>query len=182
MLTLVIGFGVYGVYQLVHDIPVADEATRVSPSPSPSPSVSLPPSRIPTQKPATEKAVGEIYQRSPRIGIYYAENELLNDSNRQIAGSGSRFCIKVVDGPSAPNSGYEQILVSSLSSRSDGIYIDATQEKLKFDRTYLELTDRRGVWQRLEPKVDTSGLLDECLAAQGPFVRQEQGQYVNNGS
>jgi hypothetical protein len=144
----------------------------------PSPTVSglaIPPSPIVRTNSTTKPALNptdEIYQRSPRTGIYYASNALLSTSRREIVGGGDRYCIKLING-SVPQVGTpKQVIVSSLSFRNDGIYIDATDEKLGFDRTYTEITDRLGTWQLLETKEDRAGAMGDCLATAEPFIQQ----------
>jgi hypothetical protein len=157
---------------------------RTTPSASRSPiadSLPTPLATPPTSNaaPGSEPAATtEIYQRAPRNGVYYAQNALQNSSRREIASSNGRFCIKLVDGPAAPESGQQQVVVSSLSIRSDGVYVDATGEKLRFDRTYTQLTDSRGTWQVLEGKGDRTGASAECLSTSGSFVRQEKGEMI----
>lgn len=123
----------------------------------------------------------EIYQRPPRTGIYYAQNPLLNASHREIASNNGRLCIKVVNAPAAPLPGYKQILISSLSVRSNGIYIDATQEKIAFDRTLTEMKDSRGHWQLLENKADRTDM-EECLAGTTPYAKELKGDYIQSST
>lgn len=201
-----IGFGVY--QEFVSPRPVASPTPTASPSASPSstatplaqasiPSPQLSPQSIPSIAPAAPQtnplsiasptaksassdstAAADIYQRTPKTGKYYAASPLLNASSREIASNQGRVCIKIIDGPVAPVAGNQQVTVSSVSLRKDGIYVDATQEKLKFDRSYTELSDRYGVWQLLEGMVDRSGAMEECLATTTPYARQEKGAFI----
>ena len=203
VLSLVAGLLGYSVYQEFIEPMMAASAKKASPSPtlSPSPkftdprltasppltptpgrspiadSSTLPPiSNPPTASEPTSAA--EIYQRAPKNGVYYAQNSLLNASRREIVSSNGRFCIKLVNGPIAPESGQQQVVVSSLSFRNDGIYVDASGEKLQFDRTYTEMTDGSGIWQLLEGKGDRAGASAECLSTAGSFARSESGETI----
>lgn len=202
VLGLIGGLLGYGTYQEFIEPMLVANAKKVTPSPSPTktptPKLSGPtftPSidpRSPIPNPAATPALpadspglpaeptsaAEIYQRAPKTGVYYPQDSLLNASRREIASSNGRFCIKLVNGPPAAESGQQQVVVSSLSSRSDGIYIDATGEKLQFDRTYTEMTDSTGTWQLLESKGDRTGTSAECLNASGNFVRAEKGDLI----
>lgn len=113
-------------------------------------------------------------QRVPRPGIYYASNPLLSSSRREIGISGTRLCIKIVNGDANPGAARSQVIVSSISSRPDGLHVDATREKIKLGDTYTEFTDQKSVWQRLEKDVDESGAMGDCLLAKTAFARQQQ--------
>jgi len=115
--------------------------------------------------------IREIYQRIPQTGTYYAEDPLLNSFRREIAGSSQRLCIKLVNGPIPPATGDQQIIVSSLSFGEDGIYVDATQQKLQVGSRMTELIEGKTVWQLLEKKADTTGLMADCLTSQKPFAQ-----------
>jgi hypothetical protein len=113
-------------------------------------------------------------EQSLKSGTYYAITARYSGSRREIARSGDRICMKMVDGTGSPDSP-AKVLISSLTVRADGFYLDATQEKLKLDATHSEFTDRQSVWQLLENKVDRSGMMAECLAAKQRYVNQAQG-------
>ena len=202
ILGLVGGLLGYGVYQDFVEPMMAASAKKASPSPTKLPfadpgaiassprAASAPnqPTSDPTANPLTTPlpslspstpeptAAAEIYQRAPKNGVYYAQNSLMNASRREIISSNGRFCIKLVNGPA--ESGQQQVVVSSLSFRNDGIYVDATGEKLQFDRTYTELTDAKGSWLLLESKGDRTGTSAECLSTQGNFAREEKGEMI----
>lgn len=163
--------------------PLNPSATPVAPQKPPLSSVPPAVKSGSNSSPATSakrnsEAIADIYQRTPKTGKYYAASPLLNASSREIASNQGRVCIKIIDGPVAPVAGNQQITVSSISLRKDGIYVDATQEKLKFDRSYTELSDRQGTWQLLEGMVDRSGAMEECLTTGLPYARQEQGAFI----
>ena len=145
-----------------------------SPIADPTATPSLPDPALPSEP----TSAAEIYQRAPKNGVYYPQNSLLNASRREIISSNGRFCIKLVNGPPGSESGQQQVMVSSLSFRSDGVYVDATGEKLQFDRTYTELSDSKGSWQLLESRGDRTGTSAECLNASGSFVREEKGDLI----
>ncbi|HEY9908797.1 MAG TPA: hypothetical protein V6D18_14465 [Thermosynechococcaceae cyanobacterium] len=194
VLVLVAGLLGYGAYQEIIEPILQANAKKNSPSPSPirtaSPTLpsaitptprssfpsSLPPTPAATSSPlapAPEVGSGEIYQRAPKNGVYYAQNPQLNASRREIVSNSGRFCIKLVNSPVTPQAGQLKTLVSSLSFRSDGLYVDATGEKLLFNRSNTEMTDSRGVWLWLEGKGDRAGASAECLSTSGSFVREE---------
>lgn len=194
VLVLIAGFLGYGIYLEMQDAPLLLSSPKPSSpkprSPQPTPSAKssnpagdrslagLPNGTTPTQGvtagtgTATLSPDEEIYQRSPKPGTYYAESSLLSASRREIVGKQGRFCIKLVNGPVSQTAGDPQVVISSLSLRNDGIYIDATQEKLQFDRSYTELTDSLGKWQLLESKADRSGIMAECLSSQSSYIRE----------
>lgn len=118
------------------------------------------------------------YKRIPKTGTYYAVSPQFSTSRREISSVSGRFCIKLVNGPPAKTTGYQQVTVSSVTLRSDGVYVDATQEKLAIDAVYAEFTDSKTVWQLLEDKVDRTGLVAECLTARDRYVRQVQGDLI----
>lgn len=140
------------------------------------------PTRAATRQPtALDLSSGQDgYKRIPKTGIYYAVSPQFSTSRREIGSSSGRFCIQIVDGPTAQAPGNQQITVSSLSLRQDGAYVDATQEKLTIDPVYAEFTDSKSVWQLLEDKVDRTGLMAECLTSQSRYVRQIQGDKAQN--
>lgn len=116
--------------------------------------------------------------RTPKTGTYFAKMAQFGASRREIGRRENRFCIKLLDASEGGVLGNRsQLLVSSLSLRADGIYIDATQEKLRLDTAYPEVIDGQGiVWERLSNRVDETGLMAECLATNEIFVRQTQTQ------
>jgi hypothetical protein len=197
---LILGLLGYGMYVELQQPPIVPPTAKKTASPSPKASPSprssgaiaasplltspSPDTQVPTTEAQVEEADrlanldGEIYQRSPKPGIYYAVNPLQNTSSREIASNDGRFCIKIVNTPVAPESGYQRIVVSSLSLRNDGIYVDATKEKLTFDRRQVEMIDSQGTWQLLEGKPDRSGLSGECLTSNSVYVREIQGNYI----
>ncbi len=119
----------------------------------------------------------ETLDHNLKTGTYYAITAEHSNSRREIARTGDRLCMKLVDGPTDQNSSTKPtVMVTSLSVRGDGLYIDATQERLKLDSAYAEFTDRRSVWQLLENKVDRSGTMAECLTAKERYVNQRQGE------
>ncbi|MBD2019588.1 hypothetical protein H6F43_05235 [Leptolyngbya sp. FACHB-36] len=177
---LVAGLLGYAAYQMVEEAPVSVSA-------KPSPKLSPKPNRSATKPMPTSDRSGaiagepqEIYLRAPKTGIYYAVDSLLNASRREIASRSGRFCIRIVNGPIAPVSGYQQVTTSSLSLDSSGTTIDATQEKLTFDHAYTELKDAKGRWQWLGDKVDRSGVMEQCLAASTSFVKKTRGDFINH--
>jgi hypothetical protein len=101
--------------------------------------------------------------RIPRAGKYYAEDPRFSASSREIGKSGARLCIKKID-PGTP------AVVSSLSLRNDGFYIDATQERLRLGTVYTEFADNKTRWQRLETNVDETGAMGSCLTSKSRFV------------
>lgn len=109
--------------------------------------------------------------RVPKPGIYYTENPQLSASRREIGKRGNRLCIKLINGSKNP-AARSQVIVSSISPRQDGFYVDATREKLRMNNVYTEFGDRKSTWQRLEREVDETGLMGDCLATQASFVRQ----------
>ncbi len=119
------------------------------------------------------------YQRLPKTGTYTATTGRSGESYREISSGAGRFCIKIVNTPTTPSTGYQQIIVSSLAFRENGIYIDATRERLTVDGTFTEITDSKNTWQWLSADVDRSGLVAECLAAPGSYIRQVKGGKVN---
>jgi len=165
----------YGIYQEWQVSPIlrtspSPKATKPADRPTPSPA---PSGSIPTNAAATNPV--DIYQRAPQTGTYYAENPQLSQSRREIVSGNQRFCIKLVNGSVTAAGSYQQITVSSLSFRKDGIYIDATQEKLKVNPTSSEIDDGKNVWQWLQKDADDSGLMAECLASKAFFIREAQG-------
>jgi hypothetical protein len=136
-----------------------------------------------TGQPALD-ATAEIYQRTPESGTYFPQDPTLGDARREIASQQGRICMKLVMGagqsapaPSGTAPGASQAqtgsqtVISSMSLRNDGIYLDATGEKLGFDRSYTVLRDRSGTWQRLQNSADRDGAMGECLAAQTPYIK-----------
>ncbi|EKQ71270.1 hypothetical protein OsccyDRAFT_0131 [Leptolyngbyaceae cyanobacterium JSC-12] len=113
--------------------------------------------------------------RVPKPGVYYTEDPQFSASRREIGKRGSRLCIKLVNGASSP-SARPQVIVSSISPRQDGFYIDATREKLRMNDVYTEFGDRKSIWQRLEREVDETGLMGDCLAARSTFVQQPKAK------
>lgn len=201
VLVLIAGFIGYAIYLEMQDAPLLLSSPKPSSpkprTPQPTPSAKstnptadralagLPNGTVPAQGAGTGTATlspdEEIYQRSPKTGTYYAENSLLSASRREIVGNQGRFCIKLVNGPVSQTAGKPQVVISSLSLRNDGIYIDATQEKLQFDRSYTEITDSLGKWQLLENKADRSGSMAECLSSQDSYIREASGAGQGNG-
>lgn len=117
----------------------------------------------------------QLFQRTPKPGAYYASNPLLSASRREIGVSGNRLCIKIVNGDTEPGApSRSQVIVSSLSARPDGLYVDATREKIKLGDTYTEFTDQKSIWQRLEKDIDDSGVMGECLLSKSTFTRQQE--------
>jgi hypothetical protein len=175
---LVFGFLGYAVYLTFYDSSAPATSAKPSTEPNKPEKPAVRATSVAKSGTATPGSNPEIYQRPPRTGIYYTENSQLPSSRREVAGNNGRFCIKLVNGPSASNAGFQVVIVSSLSAHKDGIYVDANQTKLMFDGNGTEMQDSQGTWQTLESKVDTSGLMDECLAAKGVFVRKTSGDYV----
>lgn len=180
LLVLMGGFAGYWIYLELQKSPLLLTASPTPTTPKPTATPSTKASALPdATTPATPRSTPvpalspdqELYQRSPKPGIYYAVNPELAASRREIVGSGDRFCIKLVNAVTPEKT---QTMISSLSLRNDGIYIDATAEKLAFDRTYSQMTDRTGTWELLEGKQERSGTMEECLATKANFVRQVQ--------
>lgn len=119
--------------------------------------------------PAKNNHASDLYQTMPKSGTYYAEDASLGTSRRELASHNGRFCIKLVNVRPGENSSSPQIIVSSLSTRKDGIYLDATQEKLTLDSTTTQIRDRWGTWQWLQSKVDRDGPMADCLAQTQPY-------------
>jgi hypothetical protein len=80
----------------------------------------------------------------------------------------------LVNGSPNTSKGESKVVISSLSRRPDGFYIDATAQKLSLGSYYSELSDGKLLWQRLETNVDESGLMGECLTAKAGYVRTYQ--------
>jgi len=170
----------YGIYQELQVSPIlitspSPKATDPADRPTPSLKAVLPGS-VPANSPATV----DIYQRAPQAGTYYAENPQLSNSRREIVSGNQRFCIKLVTGSITAAGSYQQVTVSSLSFHKDGVYIDATQEKLKIDATATEIDDGRNVWQWLHKEADNSGLMAECLASKTFYSRDAQGSNASS--
>ncbi|MBW4472065.1 MAG: caspase family protein [Stenomitos rutilans HA7619-LM2] len=127
---------------------------------------------------ATFSFKDNFYQRLPRPGTYYATTSQFNSSYREISSGSGRFCIKVVNAP-AKASGNQQIIVSTLSFRENGAYIDATRERLQIDGTFTEITDRKSTWQWSKADIDGAGLVAECLASTTSYVREVKGGKPN---
>jgi hypothetical protein len=102
-------------------------------------------------------------------GRYYAEAAKLSTSRREVATQGARMCIKKIDG-GATAAVSPQVMVSSVSRRPDGFYIDATQEKLRLGNLLAEFSDRVATWQRVETDPDMTGAMGDCLASSRRFV------------
>lgn len=173
---LTVGLIGYGIYQDAQQFPPLPPRDSKPAKASPSPPADRLPGAVPLPLPAarsqtTPGAIREIYQRIPQTGTYYAEDPLLNSFRREIAGSSQRLCIKLVNGPIPPGTGEQQIIISSLSFQKDGIYVDATQQKLQVGSRMTELIEGKTVWQLLEKKTDTTGLMADCLASQKPFAQ-----------
>ncbi|MBW4692994.1 MAG: caspase family protein [Lyngbya sp. HA4199-MV5] len=124
--------------------------------------------------PATFSFKDNFYQRLPRPGTYYATTLQFEKSYREISSGNGRFCIKLVDTP-AKAPGTQQIIVSTLSFRENGAYIDATKERLQIDGTFTEITDRKSTWQWSKSEVDSAGLVAECLASTSSYAREVKG-------
>ena len=118
------------------------------------------------------------YQRLPRPGTYNAVTSRFAQSYREISSGNGRFCIKVVNAP-ASTSKEQQVIVSTLSFRENGAYIDATQERLQIDGTFTEITDQKSTWQWAKAEVDRSSLVTECLASTTSYVREVKGSSPN---
>ena len=163
--TLVVGFVGINAYRVLEpffttprrwDELWAETLARTTPSPSSSPTKLNPKNNV--------------YQRLPRPGIYYATVATFSQSAREISSANGRFCIKLINAPSAnPLSanrpGESQVIVSSLSLREDGIYIDATREQLQVDGTFTEITDSKTTWQWAKADADRSDTVAACLAS-----------------
>ncbi len=170
-LLLICGLAGIGLYQWLTEPAGLNQAQSPSQSPSPSPSATpspKPPLPSATSAPPPRDAPA-LYQAMPKPGTYYAETPALVSYRREIASNNGRFCIKLVNASGAQTSGEPQIVISSLSNRKDGIYIDATQEKLLVDRSNPIIQDSVGTWQWLESKVDSEGSMAECLASTAPY-------------
>jgi hypothetical protein len=175
-LLLICGLAGIGLYQWITEPPGANQAqapTQASPSPSPQQATPTPratpsptKSALPTQDGSRSPA---LYQVMPKPGTYYAEIPALVSSRREIASNNGRFCIKLVNNSGTQPSDNPQIVISSLSDRKDGIYIDATQEKLIVDQSNSIIQDPLGTWQWLEGKVDSEGSMADCLASTVPY-------------
>lgn len=173
---LTVGLIGYGIYQDAQQFPLLlprdSKPAKASPSPQPDRSPTAVPLPLPTTRAQTAPGtIREIYQRVPQTGTYYAADPLLNSFRREIAGSSQRLCVKLVNGPIPPATGEQQIIVSSLSFKEDGIYVDATQQKFQVGSRMNELIEGKTVWQLLEKKADTTGLMADCLASQKPFAQ-----------
>lgn len=133
------------------------------------------PTRMVPNRPDQEAGLGEIpSERSPRPGVYYTTNPQFTASRREIGKSGDRLCIKLVNGSPNTAKGHSKVVVSSVSRRADGYYIDATGQKLSLGSLYSELSDGKLLWQRLETDVDESGLMGECLTAKTEYVKHDK--------
>lgn len=110
----------------------------------------------------------------PKTGTYYTTMPQASGSRREIGRNGDRYCIRVVNTSTKTATGFRsQVLISSVSLRPDGMYVNATQEKYQIVPTATEMTDSKGViWQRLKNQIDDTGLMAECLASSQPFMRQ----------
>ncbi|MGQ9870101.1 hypothetical protein [Leptodesmis sp.] len=106
--------------------------------------------------------------------MYYTTNPQFTASRREIGKSGDRLCIKLVNGPPNSAKGPSKIVVSSVSRRTDGYYIDATGQKLSLGSIYSELSDGKLLWQRLETDVDESGPMGECLTTKTEYVKNDK--------
>jgi hypothetical protein len=114
---------------------------------------------------------------APKTGKYYSTDPLFSTSRREIDRDGDRICIKIIDGSAGSAiSDQPQVTVSSLSYRKDGVYIDATDEKLRLDPVYADITDNKGVWQRLETKANASPLMSDCLQSRKPYINRARGE------
>lgn len=133
------------------------------------------PTRLVPNQPDQEAGLGEVpTERTPRPGVYYTTNPQFTASRREIGKSGDRLCIKLVNGSPNTRTGRSKVMVSSISRRPDGYYIDATEQKLNLGSLYSELSDGKLLWQRLETDVDESGLMGECLTAKTGYIRSYQ--------
>jgi hypothetical protein len=99
---------------------------------------------------------------------------LFGQSYREISSGNGRFCIKLVNG-AAQAASNQQIIVSTLSFRENGAYIDATRERLQIDGTFTEITDSKSTWQWTKSDVDRAGLVAKCLASPTSYVREVKG-------
>jgi uncharacterized caspase-like protein len=175
--TLAIGFASINVYQAVTPYLTTPQlwaelwaGSWFKTTPSTTSSIKAPLAPSPT----TFSIKNNLYQPVPRPGRYAAVISLFSRSYREISNINGRFCIKLVNAPTNA-SGTQQIIVSTLSLRDRGVYIDATQERLKVDGTFTEVTDRQSTWQWSKSEVDRSGLVAECLASTTSYVREVKG-------
>ncbi len=105
-------------------------------------------------------------KRMPQPGKYHSADPRFSTSNREIGRNNDRLCIKIVNGNTTANPNQRsQVIVSSLSARKDGYYIDSTNEKIRLTNTYSEFVDSKSLWQRLETDVESTGPMADCLAA-----------------
>lgn len=149
-------------------------AANTKPTKTATPVNQVAPTRMAPNQPDQEAGLGEVpTERSPRPGIYYTTNPQFTASRREIGKSGDRLCIKLVNGSPNTAKGHSKVVVSSVSRRSDGYYIDATGQKLSLGSLYSELSDGKLLWQRLETDVDETGLMGECLTAKTEYVRSD---------
>jgi len=168
ILVLAIGFVGIAAYRTLEgylNTPELWTTTLVPASPSSPPS------------PAVLSFKDNFYQRLPRPGTYYAtyaSTTLFGQSYREISNGNGRFCIKLVNGPSKTAED-QQVIVSTLSFRENGTYIDATRERLQVDGTFTEITDSTSTWQWSKPDVDRAGLVAKCLASTTSYVRKVKG-------
>ena len=180
---LVGGLAGFGLYQWWTEPPLVVNRQNSGPAPTPYKSPAPKPSSSPTTSalPTTSATPGntgnltspELYQAMPKSGVYYPVNSALGDSRREIASENGRFCIKLVDAPQGQQTGETYTLVSSISSTSKGLYIDALQKKLTLDRNQDLIQDHLGSWQWLQSRVDRSGVMAECLAKTTPYRHLE---------
>ncbi|XGV97756.1 MAG: caspase domain-containing protein [Leptolyngbya sp. BL-A-14] len=164
-LVLAIGFAAIAAYRTLERYFNSPELWMEALTPVPAAS---PPS------PAVFSYKDNFYQRLPRPGTYNAVTSRFAQSYREISSGNGRFCIKVVNAPASASKG-QQVIVSTLSFRENGAYIDATQERLQIDGTFTEITDSKSTWQWSKAEVDRSRLVTECLASTTSYVREVKG-------
>jgi len=178
---LVVGMVAYAIYRFWTEPALPPIGSQPIQPVSPNPLASLPasPQKSPT-RPTSSKPdrSQQIYQRAPSSGVYYAESAVYANSRREVLSRNGRFCIRLVDGPKTQTSGYQQEVVSSLSFRTNGIFIDASNDQLKLDNSSTEMRDRVGLWQLLEAKVSPTPEMEECLTKTGKYVKQMQGEFI----
>lgn len=126
-----------------------------------------------------------------KTGTYYAAGSAHASSYRVIANQGSRTCIKIVNGPSNPNEGFQHITVSSVSSSDGKLLIDATDEEIlinakpklvankgRFHFTIGGPESRSGVWEHMKDDFEPDTAIDECLSSTGKYEKTWQGQLI----
>lgn len=112
-------------------------------------------------------------------GTYFGDGTMVKNSHREIASSGARICIVLVDGFPSPYEGHPETTISSVVQRNGKYIIESDDSQLLIHNSRSFYDGRiRTTWRHRTTQIGHLPAINSCLESQGKYVKQNIEGYI----